>query len=827
MQLRTKTILFLGVIFLSLAVLAVVYLESSVRSSFRDEITNNLRITAEEKEGIYFAFIEGLKVRTIDWSSDSYIKGLAEKIVDPKLSDANKKSTAKTLGVYLREKKMKYDPTVLIVDILDEHGVVIASSRENRIGTDEHKEEVQHGSHHFSKTISAGFDEAFSRSVVFEDDETMDPMFHLTTRLFSTNLNGKGKFTPLPAVMFVHFVSLPQLNSLLSGKPKTLGEQAVTSQGFIQSYKTSETYLVNFDHILVTPTRSIKSVVEKNIINTKPVDECFKNGKEVVTEYENYQGVMVVGASMCLQGDGLVLINEIEVSEAYALFNNLVQKTIAAGTIVFVLILAVASFVTRRVLGRFSLVVSAAEGVSRGNFATRVPHAGDDEIGYLARTFNVMLDTITAVQSKLKISEEDIRKKAELLEADVLEHQSQEKFLEQSKRATLNLLDDAWQVKERLQVESNRLQTIISSIGDGLILIDGGYRIALVNPSASEIFGFSEEELLGKDLRSVMKLWKKRTTEVPPAEWPIEEMFLTKAVVVTDLEDDLFLTTEKRAVHLPVTFSVAPLGSGLAGGVIVIRDVTEDRALDEAKSGFISVASHQLRTPLTSIRWYSEMLLSEDAGALNESQKDFMKEIHGGAERLYQTVDLLLGISRVESGKIKTDREPIDLGLFTAEITKELGSQMDEKDLVTNVVPPQRDHVIVWLDPLTLRQVILNLLSNAIRYTNNKGIIDVKWWVDDEKKEEVVYMVHDNGIGIPESQRPRIFSKFFRAENARAQVPDGSGLGLALVKDLVESWGGRVWFETEEGKGTTFYFTVPLLSPTSSEQSDTQKNDAA
>jgi len=117
--------------------------------------------------------------------------------------------------------------------------------------------------------------------------------------------------------------------------------------------------------------------------------------------------------------------------------------------------------------------------------------------------------------------------------------------------------------------------------------------------------------------------------------------------------------------------------------------------------------------------------------------------------------------------------------------------------------------VVVSQDSLTLRQVVLNLISNAIRYSNENGTIEIKWSVDNEKKE-VVYMVRDNGIGIPENQRPRIFSKFFRAENARAWAPDGSGLGLALVKDLVESWGGKVWFEGTEGQGTTFFFTVPL-----------------
>lgn len=256
-----------------------------------------------------------------------------------------------------------------------------------------------------------------------------------------------------------------------------------------------------------------------------------------------------------------------------------------------------------------------------------------------------------------------------------------------------------------------------------------------------------------------------------------------------------------------MVFSIAPLVGDSAGAVIVFRDVTKDRELDDAKSGFISVASHQLRTPLTSIRWYSEMLLSEDAGALNPAQRDFMKEIHGGAERLYQTVDLLLGLSRVESGKIKIEKINIDLGVFTAEVEKEMSALAEEKKVTMMVSPPSGESVHVLLDPLMLRQVVINLLSNAIRYSNDGGVVEIRWWAGENG--EAGYAVRDTGIGIPESQRARIFSKFFRAENALQKAPDGSGLGLALVKELVEGWGGRVWFESIEGQGATFFFTIP------------------
>ena len=810
MKLRTKVILFVAAIVLILSALVVAYLEIYVHESFKRQILNNLNVVAQENGSTYFAFIKGLKTRALDWSSDNYLKNITEKIIDPTLSPREHKDAVDTFGKYLREKKMQYDKSVLIVDMLDQNGIVIASSRTARIGTNEHEEEVTKSAHYFSKTITAGFGEVFARSVVFEEDETPEPMFHLTTRLFSTKLDAQGKFTPLPAVLLVHFVSLPQLTDLLLGNSSAFSQRSMrVDQGFVQGLKTLEVYLVNNDGLIVTPTRSVKNILEKKHISTKPTEECFNNGKEVKGEYQNSLGVLVVGVSVCLPQDGLVLINEVDVDEAYTLYNDLVQKTIIAGGVTFLLVVFIILLATRRSLRRLDLVVLAAEAVARGDFAVRAPVLGKDEIGYLAQIFNTMLDVTEESKNSLKEAEKKNQEEAVILAQDLEDHKKQEASLEDSKRATLNLLEDSWQAKESLEVEKNRLNTIITSIGEGLIIIDEQYKIILSNPKVVEMFGFLTYELLGKDLRVVVKLWKKRKDEIPVEKWPIEEVFLTKKTIIADLEDDFSITTENHKEHIPIAFSVSPLTGGLRGVVIIFHDVTEDREFDDAKSGFISVASHQLRTPLTTIRWYSEMLLSGDAGELSESQRDFLGEIHGGAERLYQTIDLLLGISRVESGKMKSEKTPLDLTAVTAGIVKELRPQIDEKKIGLTTIPPEGDVVIVVLDSLTLRQVILNLLSNSIRYTNDQGTIEVRWLVNGEKTE-VTYSVHDNGIGIPEAQRGRIFSKFFRAENALSKVPDGSGLGLALVKELVESWGGKVWFETTEGQGTTFYFTVPL-----------------
>ncbi|MEI6580677.1 MAG: ATP-binding protein [bacterium] len=412
-----------------------------------------------------------------------------------------------------------------------------------------------------------------------------------------------------------------------------------------------------------------------------------------------------------------------------------------------------------------------------------------------------------------KEMELEMQKKASQIKQEITEIEKANTKLKENRESILSLMTDMAKTKKSLEVDDARMKTIISSMGEGLIILDRQYKITLINPKALELLGYEENEILGKNLYDVVKFIKSKK-EIPVKGWPIEKSFTDNQIITTSLEDDISIKTERQNSPLAVTISVAPLNSELksdqnkANVVMVIRDANKDRELDRAKSGFISTASHQLRTPLTTIRWYSEMLLSGSYGMLNKSQIDLAKEIHDGVNRLYQTINLLLGISRIESGKTGKEKIPIDLTVITTEVIRELSPSMIEKKLVYFSFSAQTDPIVVLIDPVSLRQVILNLFANAIRYTNNNGTIEGRWLVDKENKE-VVYSVRDNGIGIPVVARNRIFSKFFRAENAILKIPDGTGLGLAFVKDIVTSWGGRVWFETEEGKGTTFFFTIP------------------
>jgi len=379
---------------------------------------------------------------------------------------------------------------------------------------------------------------------------------------------------------------------------------------------------------------------------------------------------------------------------------------------------------------------------------------------------------------------------------------------ELEKKAFLELkttLKNAEKEIHQLFLEKEKLAVILESIGDGIFVIDVNLNIILINQVALDIAQIDKDKAVGVFYQNALHFEYEDSGL-------LNDSFIKNTISLrkTQKMSNKSVLVKKDGTKIPVADSSSPLfnaGGEVIGVVVIFRDITEERALDKAKSGFISIASHQLRTPLTAIRWYSEMLV-KDSEKFDETQKDFLNEIHQGSERLYETINLLLSISRIESDQAKAPAIPVDLYELTNQIYFEVRSLIDEKKINFSVTKIE-SKFIVTLDPVAFRQVVSNLFTNAIRYTGYGGKIEVSWKMNDEKTS-VIYSVRDNGIGIPENQKEHIFTKFFRAQNAIQKVPDGSGLGLSLVKELVELWGGNVYFEGMEGKGTTFFFTIPV-----------------
>ena len=248
--------------------------------------------------------------------------------------------------------------------------------------------------------------------------------------------------------------------------------------------------------------------------------------------------------------------------------------------------------------------------------------------------------------------------------------------------------------------------------------------------------------------------------------------------------------------------------------LLVRRDLELTRAneqlqqLDEAKSGFISVVAHQLRTPLSGIKWTLNLLINGDMGALTAEQKAFLFKAYESNDRMISLVNDMLGADRIESGKVRYQVQPSQLTEIVDNVLFELLPQANAKGLSLKFISPPKGLPMVKVDPEKLRAVFQNLLENSVKYSRTGGTIEVALAVKDNR--EILVSIKDDGIGIPKEQQKHIFNRFFRAPNAIRMETDGSGLGLFIVKSIVERHGGRIWFTSEEGSGVTFYFTLPM-----------------
>lgn len=231
-------------------------------------------------------------------------------------------------------------------------------------------------------------------------------------------------------------------------------------------------------------------------------------------------------------------------------------------------------------------------------------------------------------------------------------------------------------------------------------------------------------------------------------------------------------------------------------------------ALAQAQSEFISMASHQLRSPLTSVRWYSERLLKKGQGLTTE-QIEMAEVVHKTAVQLAEIVDDLLNLSRIEHGSIALELVEADLNQLLTEVVTELQPQFEAKKLHLAVEQNEKWPVL-WFDPKLVREVVINLLSNAIKYTPEQGKIGLAIYREGEA--EVKVAVSDSGMGIPEVEKQKIFNRFYRSPQAVSAKIQGTGLGLSVAKLMVNKWGGEIGFTSIEGQGSTFYFTIPIQS---------------
>lgn len=342
--------------------------------------------------------------------------------------------------------------------------------------------------------------------------------------------------------------------------------------------------------------------------------------------------------------------------------------------------------------------------------------------------------------------------------------------------------------------EMARIESLVQSLTNGVLMFDVNRNILLSNPPARRWTGLG----VGFTLEDFLMLFKEDLSHaVKDALEKGESTHMKEA----SLHGSVF-----ELVIAPVRKSTGEV----VGGAITMHDITSLKDVDNMKTEFVSLVSHQLRTPLTAIRWYVEILQSGSGGPLTEKQQQFLTEVLKGSRRMSLLITDLLNIARLEGGKVRVNPEPTEIVSYVADVVEEVKPLAEKSNVELTFSKPQ-SAFNVSIDKSLTRQIIHNLLTNAIKYSGSgdrQGKVALNIARDDDRKGYVIE-VRDNGIGIPKKWQDRIFQKFFRTDTAVAVDTEGTGLGLYLAKMIVDAFGGDISFESEEGEGTAFFVFIP------------------
>jgi len=392
------------------------------------------------------------------------------------------------------------------------------------------------------------------------------------------------------------------------------------------------------------------------------------------------------------------------------------------------------------------------------------------------------------------------------IQPDITNRKKIEKDLEDAKIAARNVLEDLQTEKEELARAKVKDDALLESIGEGVIATDNNGKIILMNPAAETMLGWKLDEAVGKLLAETVPAEDTEGKRIPGEARPLSVALTTSDAVTTVHPDHYYV--RKNGTRFPVAVTVTPirLDGKTVGAIEVFHDVSAEKELEKMRTSFLQIASHQLRTPLSGTKWLIETLQRKIHGTLTVGQEEYLAELYNVNERMIRLVQDMLSFLRLESGDMQVKKEPVSVASFYGEMVIMLGSAAKNAGIVLTDATKDYVAVTVETDTQMLRTILESLVSNAIAYSKSgdEVVLGAK-----EEADSAIFFVKDTGIGIPKEEQRRVFEKFYRASNAKLVRPSGTGLGLAITVMFAEKIGGKVWFESEEGKGSTFYLRIP------------------
>ncbi len=354
-----------------------------------------------------------------------------------------------------------------------------------------------------------------------------------------------------------------------------------------------------------------------------------------------------------------------------------------------------------------------------------------------------------------------------------------------------------------VQSEKELLDKIIENTSEGVAVIDKNHRIIIWNRYLEELTGLNSNQLLGLSYSKVFntQLKLKRLTQ------SLQHIGTFRGPYY--LEEQMMSSTQGLVWVGIIHSSVLDIHNEPENTILVFRNITKDKELMEAKNEFLSLTTHELRTPLTAIKGYLSMIMQGDAGEITPRQQLFFSKAMEATNRLVGLVEEILSVIRIEENRVTFQYQLFSMKELVSECAEEFRLSAAQKKIT---ITHSGTDISAWGDRVKTKQIVTNLIENAIKYTRDKGTIEITY---NRRNHQACLAVHDSGVGIAPKHIPTIFDKFVRIDNPLSVKAGGTGLGLYIVKNLVEKQGGRIWVESELRKGSTFIVTLPMQAPQS------------
>lgn len=760
------------------------YSFGTFKESIQNVVQHDLQVLASSEEALVFSFLSSLRSYTTTYSSDGYIRESIEML----RTAAATSTLGADLSEYLVTQKLILEHPISQVDVIDTTGVVVASTKRESIGTDGRDE-------YFEDVSRLPFGDAkisdVQKSVLHGEDVQIIEVLAVLTSLTTGESLGVVKVT-FRDTSLVRFLS---------------GEQQI-ALGALSAFRSKDSglniYIVNEDSVVISDSEDTPAFVHAaSQIKTKPVQLCQLQQQEAVGIWKNPEGEQVYGASTCLAAHfNWTLVVEVPESQIVAPILLLRNSMFLFGSLMSLFILFFSVYFAQAITRPLKSLSRATKQINQGVFDVKIPIESRNEIGLLAGNFEHMRAWILEYIDSIEEEKKHANNLAETLGTKVEE-------LHRSQSATLNILEDLdtekkvieRTVKDRtieLTQEKDKLNIIAERMTAATILFDAHGQVLFANKSLLKLLNFKAFEAT-----KVMEAFFAKFTNPEIKTFIIRCALERTSGVVPEIDMD-------GRVFSLVIKSIAPDHQGknhLAGNIIFIHDITDEKLLERSKSELVAVASHQLRTPLTAIRGNVEMLTDESYGTLNEQQKELLDNVAISTIRLIAMVNDMLDITKIEAKTLELNLEDVFLDTVIDSVIGDL-SEYAFRNKVTVQHNKLDTSISVHVDKLRVRQVFQNLIDNAIKYSNPSGSLTISYVATDT---HLTVTVADDGIGIPVTEQSKLFGRFYRASNTVKVSASGSGLGLYIVKSIVESLRGSITFTSKEAVGTTFAVALPRI----------------